>query len=151
MALPKVKLVIVQGLEAITRSAPSSALVTLCEVSTLPATTAAGGRGLSMQPSGTITSSGFRQPALSGMSSSTSRRKTYSTAAIVTALGALKLLGSWPLVPVKSMVAARRSGCTVTFTTMRAPLSSSSSKRPFFSAVMTRRTLSSALSCTCFM
>ena len=55
-------------------------------VSTLPATTAAGGFGFSMQPGGTITCSGFRQPALSGMSSSTSVRKTYSTAAIVTAL-----------------------------------------------------------------
>ena len=40
------------------------------------ATTAVGGRGLSMQPSGTIRCSGFRQPALSGMSSSTRVRKT---------------------------------------------------------------------------
>ena len=39
------------------------------------------------------TSSGFRQPALSGMSSSTSVRNTYSTAAMLTAAGALKLLG----------------------------------------------------------
>jgi hypothetical protein len=48
------------------------------------------------------------------MSSSTSVRKTYSTAAIVTALGALKLLGSCALVPVKSMVASRAAVSTVT-------------------------------------
>jgi hypothetical protein len=90
--LPKVKLFIVHWLDAISPSAPYSALVTHIDVSTLPATTAAGGRGLSMQPSGTMTSSGFRQPAFSGMSSSTSVRNRYSTAAIVTAFGALKLL-----------------------------------------------------------
>ena len=46
------------------------------EVSTLPATTDAGGRGLSIEPSGMITLIGFRQPALSGISSSTRVRKT---------------------------------------------------------------------------
>ena len=54
-----------------------------------------------------ITSSGFRQPALSGMSSSTSVRNTYSTAAMHTAAGALKLFGSCARVPVKSIVALR--------------------------------------------
>src|SRR5690349_23618620 len=76
---------------ASTPSAPYSASVTHCEVSTFPATTAAGYRGRSMQASGMRTSSGFRQPALSGMSSPTSVRKTYRTAAIETAEGALKL------------------------------------------------------------
>ena len=85
------------------------------------------------------------------MSSSTSVRNTYSTAAIVTALGALKLLGSCALVPLKSMVAARAAVSTVTCTRITAPLSSGSSKAPSFSAVMTRRTDSSALSCTCCM
>ncbi len=63
-------------LAAIAPSAPYSALVMQVEVSTLPATTEAGGFGLSMQPGGMITSMGFRQPALSGMSSSTSVRNT---------------------------------------------------------------------------
>ena len=62
------------------------------DVSTLPATTEAGGFGFSMEPGGMMTWSGFRQPALSGMSSSTSVRNTYSTAAMQTAVGALKLL-----------------------------------------------------------
>ena len=66
----------VHWLAAITPSAPYSALVMQLEVSTLPATTEAGGLGLSMEPAGMITLSGFRQPALSGMSSSTSVRNT---------------------------------------------------------------------------
>jgi hypothetical protein len=41
------------------------------------------------------------------MSSSTRVRNTYSTAAMQTAAGALKLLGSWGEVPVKSI---RRGG-----------------------------------------
>ena len=44
----------VHWLAAITPRAPYSALVTQVEVSTLPATTAAGGCGFSMQPSGTM-------------------------------------------------------------------------------------------------
>jgi hypothetical protein len=43
--LPKVKLFIVHWLAAITPSAPNSALVMQVEVSTLPATTEAGGAG----------------------------------------------------------------------------------------------------------
>jgi hypothetical protein len=119
-------LFIVHWLAAITPSAPYSALVTHMLVSTLPATTAAGGLGLSMQPSGTITCSGFRQPALSGMSSSTRVRNTYSTAAIVTALGALKLLGSCALVPLKSMVASRAGAVHGQLHAICAPLSSGS-------------------------
>ena len=63
-------------LPAITPSAPKSALVMQVEVSTLPATTEAGGLGLSMQPWGMMTFKGLRQPALSGISSSTSVRNT---------------------------------------------------------------------------
>ena len=70
------KLFIVHWPAAIRPSAPYSALVMQVEVSTLPATTEAGGCGLSIEPGGMITSSGFRQPALSGMSSSTSVRNT---------------------------------------------------------------------------
>jgi hypothetical protein len=55
------------------------------DVSTLPATTAAGYSGFSIEPAGITMSSGFRQPAFSGISSSTSVRKTYSTAATQTA------------------------------------------------------------------
>ena len=54
-----------------------------------------------------MTWTGFRQPALSGISSSTSVRSTYSTAAMATEEGALKLPGSWAEVPVKSIRAVR--------------------------------------------
>ena len=67
--------------------------------------------------------SGFRQPAFIGISSSTSVRKTYSTAALHTADGALKFVGCCALVPVKSIVAARAARSTVIATRMTAPLS----------------------------
>jgi hypothetical protein len=54
-----------------------------------------------------MTLQGLEAPALSGMSSSTSVRNTYSTAAMQTAVGALKLLVCWALVPVKSISALR--------------------------------------------
>ncbi len=91
------------------------------EVSTLPATTAAGGSGASIEPDGTMMSSGRRQPSLSGMSSATSVRKTYSTAALTTAEGALKLVASCAEVPLKSMVARRSVRSTRTRTRMTAP------------------------------
>ena len=94
-------------------------------VSTLPAATAAGYCGDSIVPGGMMTRSGFRQPALSGMSLPTSVRNTYSTAAIATLDGALKLPGSWAEVPVKSIAAVRLPRSTVTFTRIVAPLSSS--------------------------
>src|SRR3989304_2930057 len=97
----------VHWLAAITPSAPYSALVMQVEGSTLPATTDAGGSGLSIEPAGMMTLSGLRQPALSGMSSSTSVRNTYSTAAMHTAEGALKLSGNWAELPLKSMHALR--------------------------------------------
>ncbi len=53
---------------------------------------------------------GFRQPAFSGISSSTSVRNTYSTAAMQTAVGALKLFCCCGEVPVKSISALRRLG-----------------------------------------
>jgi hypothetical protein len=146
--LPKVKLFIVHWPAAITPSAPYSALVMQVEVSTLPATTDAGGFGLSIEPSGMITFSGFRQPALSGMSSLTSVRNTYSTAAMHTAVGALKLFSCCGEVPVKSISALRAAASTRIATLICAPLSSGSVNRPSFSRVITRRTDSSALSCT---
>src|SRR6476659_9289922 len=100
------------------------------EVSTLPATTDAGERGLSIEPSGITMSSGRRQPALSGMSSSTNVRNTYNTAAVHTAVGALKLLASWGDEPVKSITAERSVVFTRTVTVIRAPLSSGSVKVP---------------------
>ena len=118
------------------------------EVSTLPATTDAGWCGFSIEPSGMMTCSGFRQPAFSGMSSSTSVRKTYSTAAMQTAFGALKLLICCSEVPVKSISALRLFASTRIATLIRAPLSSGRVKRPSLSRVITRRTDSSALSCT---
>ena len=88
-------------------SAAYRAPVTAWLVSTLPAATAAGYSGDSIVRAGMITVSGSRQPALSGMSLSTRVRNTYRTAAIATLDGALKLLLSMSLVPVKSIVARR--------------------------------------------
>ena len=94
------------------------------DVSTLPATTEAGGSGWSIERSGMITLSGFMQPALSGISSATRVRNTYSTAAMQIELGALKLLSSWADVPVKSMSAVRAAWSTRIATLITAPLSS---------------------------
>jgi hypothetical protein len=59
---------------AMAPSAPNRQLVTSCEVSTLPATTAAGNSGDSMDFFGTTMRIGRRQPAFIGMSSSTMTR-----------------------------------------------------------------------------
>ena len=99
--------------------------MTTWEVSTLPAATAAGYSGESIVPGGMITCSGCRQPELSGMSSSTRVRNTYSTAAMATLDGALKLPASCGEVPVKSISAVRSSRLTRTATLTTAPLSSS--------------------------
>ena len=82
------------------------------------------------------------------MSSSTKLRNTYSTAAMHTARGALKLFGNWALVPVKSISAVRSAAFTRTATWICAPLSSGKVNVPSLRRVMTRRTDSSALSCT---
>ncbi len=57
-------------------SAPNSVSVTACEVSTLPATTAAGYSGDSIERGGITMRIGRRQPAFIGMSSSTMTRNT---------------------------------------------------------------------------
>ena len=49
-------------------SAPSATSTTRCEVSTLPAPTAAGGRGFTTLPSGAISSSTRKSPSLTGRS-----------------------------------------------------------------------------------
>ncbi len=59
------------------------------------------------------------------MSSSTRVRNTYSTAAMATLDGALKLSASCGEVPVKSISAVRPSRSTRTATLTVAPLSSS--------------------------
>jgi len=56
-------------------SAPKSAFVTCWLVSTLPATTARGYCGASIEPSGMTISIGSRQPAFIGMLPSTMTRK----------------------------------------------------------------------------
>ena len=101
---------------ASTPSAPYRQLVAACDTSTLPATTAAGYTGDSMLPSGMRISIGFRQPAFIGISSSTSVRNTYSTTARLTLRGALKLLGRWAEVPVKSTTAERLARSIETLT-----------------------------------
>src|SRR3990167_10673465 len=138
----------VHWLAAMTPSAPYSALVMQLDVSTLPATTDAGGLGLSMEPAGMMTLMDLRQPALRVMSSLTRVQKTYSTAAIQTAVGALKLLVCCADVPVKSTSAVRLAASTRIATRICAPLSSGRVNSPFFRRVITRRTDSSALSCT---
>ncbi len=122
--------------------------MTACEVSTLPATVAAGCAGASIEPSGTLISRGVRQPLLSGMSSATRVRNTYSTAAVTTDFGALKLPGCWGEVPVKSTRTLRASRSTVSVTSITAPLSVSYRQWPSCSPSTMRRTDSSALSCT---
>ena len=117
-------------------------------VSTLPATTAAGKVGLSMEPSGAIRVIGAMQPSFSGMSSSISVRNTYSTAARHTDQGALKLFGRWGLEPVKSTAQLRDARSTVTRTAISAPSSISRRKAPSCSRSMTRRTASAALAFT---
>src|SRR5258708_30139593 len=100
----------VHWLAAMTPRAPNKAFVTQVDVSTLPATTAAGDRGFSIQPSGRMICSGLRHPAFSGISSSTRVRHTYKTAAVGIARGALKLFVDWGLVPLQSIGALRNRG-----------------------------------------
>src|SRR6202044_1806455 len=102
-------------------SAANKVLVTICDTSTLPATTAAGYFGDSIDPSGTMMRIGLRQPAFIGMSSSTMTRNTYRTAARVTGSGALKFEDCCGEVPVKSTVASRLSLSTLILTLMTAP------------------------------
>ena len=89
-----------------------------CEVSTFPAATAAGVRGSRSDPGGITSSSGSRQPSFSGIGRSMSVRNTYSTAAVHTARGALKLCAPSGEVPVKSTRARRRSRSMSTRTAM---------------------------------
>ena len=104
-------------------SAPKSALQVAWETSVLPATTAAPGMGDRNVPGGIMIFSGFRQPSFKGISSPTRQRKTYNTAACVTAGGELKLPVSCGPVPVKSTVADRVARSTLTDTHSGLPLS----------------------------
>src|SRR5690606_35632002 len=99
----------VPWLAASTPNAPYKALTMHMDVSTLPATTDAGGSGFNMEAGGITILIGLRQPALSGISSFTSVRKTYSTAATAIDAGALKLLVNCADEPVKSTVTDSRS------------------------------------------
>ena len=65
-----------------------------------------------------------------------------------TARGALKLFVSCAEVSEKSITALRSSALTLIVTLMHAPLSSGKVNCPSRSLVITRRTDSSALSCT---
>jgi hypothetical protein len=91
------------------------------------------------------------QPAFSGMLSRTSVRKTYSTAARTIADGQLKLPALAGDVPVKSIVARRRSAAIATARRMYSPPSSSTTKLPSRSRAMAERTQAAALFCTCPM
>jgi hypothetical protein len=95
--------------------------VTAWDTSTLPATTAAGYFGDSIEPSGTMMRIGRRQPSFIGMSSSTMTRNTYRIAARVTGSGALKFVACCGDVPVKSTVASRLCLSTLILTLMIAP------------------------------
>ncbi len=115
-----------------------------CEVSTLPATTAAGYVGLSRLPCGRWISSGRSTPALSGMSSLMRVRKTYRTAEWAMLAGAFRLPTTCGEVPVKSIEACPRATSTRTITVIAAPPSSLTVKAPSLSRVSSRRTTVSA-------
>ena len=55
-------------------NAPSTTSTMRCEVSTLPAATAAGGRAFTTVPAGAVTSSGRNAPALIGISPGSTQR-----------------------------------------------------------------------------
>src|SRR5947208_1128757 len=76
------------------------------EVSTLPATTAAGLRALSRLPSGAATVTGRIAPAAGGMSGSVSTRTANQHADRVTASGQLRLPSCWSAEPLKSRVSS---------------------------------------------
>ena len=95
-----------------------------------------------------MTFSGFRQPAFSGMSSSTSVRNTYSTAAMHTAVGALKLLVSCARGAGEVDHGAARSRVDADRHLDLRAVVQRQRELPSFSRVITRRTDSSALSCT---
>src|SRR6476619_1728892 len=87
--------------------AANNVSVTTWLVSTFPATTAAGYRGFSIDPSGTISLIGRKHPSFIGMTSSINVRTTYSDAARTIEDDTLKLSGSCSHVPLKSNVAER--------------------------------------------
>jgi hypothetical protein len=123
-------------------SATSRASATAWEVSTLPATTAAGGRGSSSDGAGTRSSIGVRKPSLSGSGSPIRQRSAYITAARTTGRGALALPGSMPLVPEKSIRRRPAPGSRRTWmrwpssmTTLWAPGASRASRRSSAPAV----------------
>src|SRR5690606_3368183 len=92
-SLPKVKLLLVPCEPAINPSAPINTSTRYCAVSTLPDTTAAGYCGAITDAGGIRTVNGRKNPAFKGMGRATSTRKLYSTAAMTTDEGALKLPG----------------------------------------------------------
>src|SRR4051812_49697147 len=73
------------------------------DVSVLPATTAAGGRALTRQPSGAVTVTGANAPPDAGRSGSVRQRTTKKQADLVTASGQLRLPSYWGAVPSKSI------------------------------------------------
>src|SRR6516225_9103329 len=76
LALPKLRLFMLPWAAASAPSAPNRQFVTACDVSTLPATTAAGYSGDSIDFFGMTMLIGRRQPPFIGISSSTITRNT---------------------------------------------------------------------------
>jgi hypothetical protein len=132
--LPKVKLFMVHWLPAITPSAPSSALVMQVEVSTLPATTEAGGFGFSMEPGGMMTLQRLQAPGVERNVVVHQRAEHIQHRRHAHRGGALKLLVCCRLVPVKSTTALRLAASTRTATLICAPLSSGSVNVPVLQA-----------------
>ena len=71
--------------------APNNTSVILCEVSTLPPTTAASSFGFNIDSSGIIIFIWSKHPEFRGIVLLINNLKTYKTAAFVTAMGALRL------------------------------------------------------------
>jgi hypothetical protein len=76
------------------------------DVSVFPATTAAGGRALTSEPSGARTVTGSNAPPEAGMSGSVSTRTTKKHAERVTASGQLRFPRCCGAVPAKSISTA---------------------------------------------
>ena len=83
--------------------AASTTSVILLDVSVFPATTAAGARAFTSEPSGARTRTGAKAPPQAGMSGSVSRRTTKKHADRVTASGQLRFPGYCGAVPAKSI------------------------------------------------
>ena len=115
------------GTSATWAKAASTASATRWLVSTLPATTACGGRALTSEPSGARISRGAYVPAHAGTSSGSRTRRAKKHADRVTASGQLTLPSTASAVPARSITARSPSIVTATRIGMSASVTPSPS------------------------